>query len=252
MTTVSGSTSTTSGVTSTSSTTGASSTGATTTASSAAAASINFNDFLQMMIAEMKNQDPTNPSDPTQYLTQMAQFSNVQQGILTNTTLNSMLTTNSLDQAENLIADGGFGGRIHVRHGQIGGALVERQPDRDADERRNPDARQHRDGRRRHDARDRRLVLSGTAPVNEADALGLLQSTIWTIMLASGPAIVTAMVVGIAVALFQALTQIQEMTLTFVPKIVAMLLVLTLTASFIGSQMFLFTEQVYARIEKGR
>ncbi len=60
------------------------------------------------------------------------------------------------------------------------------------------------------------------------------------------------MVVGIVVALFQALTQIQEMTLTFVPKIVAMLLVLTLTASFIGSQMFLFTEQVYARIEKGR
>ena len=88
--------------------------------------------------------------------------------------------------------------------------------------------------------------------MNEADALGLLQSTIWTIMLASGPAIVTAMVVGIAVALFQALTQIQEMTLTFVPKIVAMLLVLTLTASFIGSQLFLFTEQVYARIEKGR
>jgi flagellar biosynthetic protein FliQ len=88
--------------------------------------------------------------------------------------------------------------------------------------------------------------------VNEADALGLLQSTIWTIVLASGPAIATAMVVGIVVALFQALTQIQEMTLTFVPKIVAMLLVLTLTASFIGSQMFLFTEQVYARIEKGR
>ena len=88
--------------------------------------------------------------------------------------------------------------------------------------------------------------------MNEADALGLLQSTIWTIVLASGPAIATAMVVGVVVALFQALTQIQEATLTFVPKIVAMMLVLTLTASFIGSQMYLFTEQVYARIEKGR
>ncbi|RYC30497.1 flagellar biosynthetic protein FliQ [Lichenibacterium minor] len=88
--------------------------------------------------------------------------------------------------------------------------------------------------------------------MNEADALGLLQSTIWAIVLASGPAIAAAMVVGIAVALFQALTQIQESTLTFVPKIVAVLVVLTLTASFIGSQMFLFTEQVYARIEKGR
>ena len=88
--------------------------------------------------------------------------------------------------------------------------------------------------------------------MNEADALGLVQSTIWTIVVTSGPVVVTAMVVGIVIALFQALTQIQEMTLTFVPKIVAVLLVLSLTASFIGSQMFLFTEQVYARIERGK
>ncbi len=87
--------------------------------------------------------------------------------------------------------------------------------------------------------------------MNEADALGLLQSTIWTIVMASGPGVITAMVVGIVIALFQALTQIQEMTLTFVPKMVAMLLALTLSASFIGSQIFIFTEQVYARIEKG-
>ena len=88
--------------------------------------------------------------------------------------------------------------------------------------------------------------------MNEADALGLVQSTIWTIVVTSGPAVAAAMVVGIVVALFQALTQIQEMTLTFVPKIVAILVVLSLTASFIGSQMFIFTEQVYARIERGR
>ncbi len=87
--------------------------------------------------------------------------------------------------------------------------------------------------------------------MNEADALGLLQSTIWTIVMAAGPGVITAMAVGIVIALFQALTQIQEMTLTFVPKMVAMLLVLTLSASFIGSQIFIFTEQVYARIEKG-
>ena len=74
----------------------------------------------------------------------------------------------------------------------------------------------------------------------------------WTIAVTSGPAIATAMVVGVAVALFQALTQIQELTLTFVPKIVTVLVVLTLTASFVGSQLFLFTEQVYARIERGR
>jgi len=66
----------------------------TTTGSTAAAASVNFNSFLQ---------DPTNPSDPTQYLTQIAQFSNVQQGILTNTKLDSMLTATSLTQAESII-----------------------------------------------------------------------------------------------------------------------------------------------------
>jgi flagellar biosynthetic protein FliQ len=88
--------------------------------------------------------------------------------------------------------------------------------------------------------------------VNEADALGLLQSAIWTIILGAGPAVLTAMVVGIIIALFQALTQIQEMTLTFVPKIIAVLVVLSLTATFIGSHLYLFTEQVYSRMERDR
>lgn len=88
--------------------------------------------------------------------------------------------------------------------------------------------------------------------MNEADALGLMQATIWTIIVASGPAIAVAMLVGIIVALFQALTQIQEMTLTFVPKIIAVFVVLSLTASFIGSQMSMFTQQIYSRIETGR
>lgn len=87
--------------------------------------------------------------------------------------------------------------------------------------------------------------------MNEADALELMQKAVWTIMVGSGPAVATAMVVGICVALFQALTQIQEMTLTFVPKIVAVMLVLALTASFVGAQIFTFTELTYARIEHG-
>ncbi len=86
--------------------------------------------------------------------------------------------------------------------------------------------------------------------MNEADALDLAQKAIWTIILVSGPAVAAAMVVGVIVALFQALTQVQEMTLTFVPKIVVMLIVLTLTAPFVGEQLFVFTQQVYARIEK--
>ena len=87
--------------------------------------------------------------------------------------------------------------------------------------------------------------------MNEADALEMIQTTIWTIVIASGPAVGTAMVIGIIIALFQALTQIQETTLTFVPKIIGVMVVLSLSASFVGSQLFIFTEQVYARIEHG-
>jgi len=59
--------------------------------------------------------------------------------------------------------------------------------------------------------------------MNEADALELLRAAIWTIIIGSGPAVGAAMFVGLIIALLQALTQIQESTLTFVPKIVAVL-----------------------------
>jgi flagellar biosynthetic protein FliQ len=87
--------------------------------------------------------------------------------------------------------------------------------------------------------------------MNEADALDVVQTAIWTIILGSGPAVVAAMVVGLVIALLQALTQIQEITLTFIPKIVAILVVITLTAPFVGAQVYAFTEEVYSRIEHG-
>ncbi len=87
--------------------------------------------------------------------------------------------------------------------------------------------------------------------MNEADALDLVQSAIWTILIAAGPAVGAAMVVGLIIALFQALTQIQEMTLTFIPKIIAILAVTALTGSFMGARIFMFTEQVYGRIVTG-
>lgn len=86
--------------------------------------------------------------------------------------------------------------------------------------------------------------------MNEADALELARSAIWTILVSAGPPVGAAMLVGVLIALLQALTQIQEMTLTFVPKILVVLATLTVAASFIGGQIFVFTEQVYSRIEK--
>lgn len=87
--------------------------------------------------------------------------------------------------------------------------------------------------------------------MNEVDALELVRTAIWTILIGAGPAVAAAMAVGIVVALIQALTQIQEVTLTFIPKIIVILLVMLLTGSFVGSQIFAFTEQVYGRITTG-
>ncbi len=87
--------------------------------------------------------------------------------------------------------------------------------------------------------------------MNEAEALDIVQSAIWMIIIASGPAVVAAMFVGVSIAFVQALTQVQEITLTFIPKIVAILVTISVSASFIGSQIFTFTEQIYSRIENG-
>jgi len=87
--------------------------------------------------------------------------------------------------------------------------------------------------------------------MNEADALDIVQSAIWTVILASAPAVGAAMIVGVAIALLQALTQVQEITLTFIPKIVVILVVIALTGPFIGAEIYSFTTQVYSRVETG-
>jgi flagellar biosynthesis protein FliQ len=87
--------------------------------------------------------------------------------------------------------------------------------------------------------------------MNEADVLDLARAAMWMAIVGAGPAVGAAMVVGVIVALLQALTQVQEMTLTFVPKIIAVLAVIYLTASFVGGQFSIFTSNVYSRIETG-
>ena len=57
--------------------------------------------------------------------------------------------------------------------------------------------------------------------------------------------------IGVGIAFVQALTQIQEITLTFVPKIVAILITVAVSAPFVGAQLALFTNMVFSRIETG-
>ncbi|MET0407022.1 MAG: flagellar biosynthesis protein FliQ [Hyphomicrobium sp.] len=87
--------------------------------------------------------------------------------------------------------------------------------------------------------------------MTEGDALQLVQQAIWLTMVLAGPVVASAMVIGVGVAFVQALTQIQEMTLTFVPKIIAGFFILLLTGSYSGNLLKVFTEQLFTRIATG-
>jgi flagellar biosynthetic protein FliQ len=65
------------------------------------------------------------------------------------------------------------------------------------------------------------------------------------ILLVSGPAIVVAMVVGLIISIFQATTQIQEQTLSFVPKLMAIFLTLMLAGNFMLNLLLEFTQSIF-------
>ena len=87
--------------------------------------------------------------------------------------------------------------------------------------------------------------------MNEIAVLELGREATWVMMLVAGPLLVVGTVVGVVVALLQALTTIQEMTLTIVPKIAAMLLALVLFLPFMLTTLIEFTQRLFERIAQG-
>ncbi len=87
--------------------------------------------------------------------------------------------------------------------------------------------------------------------MNEVDALELTQFAFQVLLKVSAPVVITAMIVGTMIALFQALTQIQEITLTFVPKIVAVLFVASVAAPFMAAQINLLAKLTFSKISGG-
>ncbi len=65
--------------------------------------SVDYESFLRLLVAQLKNQDPTQPMDSTQYVAQLATFSQVEQSVQMNTKLDQMLQGSSLSQADALI-----------------------------------------------------------------------------------------------------------------------------------------------------
>jgi flagellar biosynthesis protein FliQ len=73
--------------------------------------------------------------------------------------------------------------------------------------------------------------------MNGNEVLDIGRDAIYVLLIISAPVMIVSMVVGLVIALFQALTQIQEATLTFVPKIVAIFITLMITLPFMGSTL---------------
>jgi flagellar biosynthetic protein FliQ len=84
-----------------------------------------------------------------------------------------------------------------------------------------------------------------------AEVLDLARDGIYTLILVSSPLLLVALIVGVAISLLQALTQIQEMTLVFVPKILAVFLALLLALPFMGDVLAGYMARIADRIASG-
>jgi flagellar biosynthetic protein FliQ len=80
--------------------------------------------------------------------------------------------------------------------------------------------------------------------LTELAATALMKVLVW-----SAPAVLAGLLVGFMISLFQAVTQIQEQTLTFVPKIIAVFVVILITGGWIIGEITLFTEETYATVD---
>ncbi|KJS34744.1 MAG: flagellar biosynthesis protein FliQ [Rhodospirillaceae bacterium BRH_c57] len=77
--------------------------------------------------------------------------------------------------------------------------------------------------------------------MNESQILDLARDAVWTMLLVSGPILIVGLGIGLIISLFQALTSIQEMTLTFVPKILVIFASLILFLPYMIRHMSEFT-----------
>jgi flagellar biosynthetic protein FliQ len=81
--------------------------------------------------------------------------------------------------------------------------------------------------------------------MNDQMIFDILRQALWTAVIMSAPLLTVALIAGVTVGLFQALTSIQEMTLTFVPKVGAMIVVFWVSMSFMTATLVaFFTERV--------
>ena len=84
--------------------------------------------------------------------------------------------------------------------------------------------------------------------MTEQMAVEICKEAVWTTLLVAAPMLIAGLVVGIVVSLFQSVTQIHEMTLTFIPKILAVVFVLILALPWIIRILLSYTAELFSLI----
>ena len=87
--------------------------------------------------------------------------------------------------------------------------------------------------------------------MTESLTYDIMSNMFLAVLIASAPILVVALAVGLFIAFFQALTQIQEMTLTFVPKIIVIFLSVLVLLPFMISTLTNFSQGLFERIASG-
>jgi len=84
--------------------------------------------------------------------------------------------------------------------------------------------------------------------MNETDVLEIARSALWVVLLTAGPIMLAGLTIGLVIALFQALTTIQEMTLTFVPKIIIIFIAIVVFLPFMMTTVIEYSMTLFDRI----
>ncbi len=90
--------------------------------------------------------------------------------------------------------------------------------------------------------------IEGAPPMSPDHAVELMRSALVLSLLIGAPALLTAIAVGLVISMFQAVTQLQDQTLSFVPKIVAMMLAVLYTLPWVISEIVEYSQDLFQQV----
>jgi flagellar biosynthetic protein FliQ len=93
-------------------------------------------------------------------------------------------------------------------------------------------------------------ITEGGRGMNIDDIVSLGQRAMLVTLLAAAPMLLSGMVVGLVISIFQSVTQVQEITLTFVPKIVVVLLAFILFMPWMSDLILTFVRELYSNFDQ--